>query len=132
VENDSYTNADINVQKKAAKFAIGHNHRNGSDWESLAQRRKIARLCALFKAYTGERAWKAIGERLQGPCYWSRDDHDRKVRSRKQRTDIGKYSFVNRTIKLWNNLPAEALVTFPCKPHTFRKGVRELNISEVK
>jgi hypothetical protein len=79
------------------------------------------------------RAWKAIGERLQGPCYLSRDDHDRKIRrSRKQRTDIGKYSFVNRTVKLWNNQPAEALVTFPCKPHIFRKRVRKLNISEVK
>jgi hypothetical protein len=32
----------------------------------------------------------------------SRVDHDRKIRSRKQRTDIGKYSFVNRTIHLWN------------------------------
>jgi hypothetical protein len=105
-------NASERVQKTAAKFTVGHNHRNGSDWEALAQRRKIARLCALFKAYTGERAWKAIGERLQGPCYLSRDDHDRKIRSRKQRTDIGKYSFVNRTVKLWNNLPAEALVTF--------------------
>jgi hypothetical protein len=133
---DPYREGQINelelVQKKAAKFLIGHNHRNGSDWESLAQRRKLARLCALFKAYTGERAWKAIGERLQGQCYLSRDDHDRKIRSRKQRTDIGKYSFVNRTIKLWNNLPAEALGTFPCKPHIFRKRVRKLDISEVK
>jgi hypothetical protein len=32
--------------------------------QSLAQRRKIARMCALYKAYTGERAWKAIGDRL--------------------------------------------------------------------
>jgi hypothetical protein len=48
------------------------------------------------------------------------------------RTDIGKYSFVNRTVKLWNSLPAEALGTFPCKPHIFRKRVRKLNISEVK
>jgi hypothetical protein len=31
------------------------------------------------------------------------------------RTDIGKYSFVNRTIKNWNQLPAEALGNFPCK-----------------
>jgi hypothetical protein len=62
----------------------------------------------------------------------SRDNHDRKIRSRKQRTDIGKHSFVNRTIKLWNNLPAEELGTFPCKPHNFRKRVRELNRSEVK
>jgi hypothetical protein len=67
---DPYREGQINaldrVQKKAAKFARGHNHRNGSDWESLAQRSKIAHLCALFKAYTGERAWKAIGERLTG------------------------------------------------------------------
>jgi hypothetical protein len=28
--------------------------------------------------------------------------------------DIGKYSFVNRTIKNWNQLPAEVLGTFPC------------------
>jgi hypothetical protein len=33
--------------------------------------------------------------------------------ARKQKTGIGKYSFVKRTIKLWNELPAEALATFP-------------------
>ena len=27
----------------------------------------------------------------------------------KQKTDIGKYFFVNKTIKLWNQLPAGAL-----------------------
>jgi hypothetical protein len=50
------------VQRKACKFAY---HRTDSNWETLAQRRKIARIVALFKAYTGERAWKAIGDRLQ-------------------------------------------------------------------
>jgi hypothetical protein len=49
-----------------------------------------------------------------------------------KKTDIGKYSFVNRTIKLWNNLPAEALVTFPCKPQIFMKRVRKINIIEAK
>jgi hypothetical protein len=77
-----------------------------SDWETLTQRRTIARLCALFKAYAGERAWKAIGDRLRKYYYLSRVDHVRKIRDRKQRTDIGKYSFVNRTIKNWNQLPA--------------------------
>jgi len=57
-------------------------------WETLAQRRKIARLCTLFKAYTAEEAWKSIGNTLKGPCYLSRDDHDHKIRARKQRTDI--------------------------------------------
>jgi len=37
------------VQNKAAKFA---HHSGDSDWESLAQRRKIACMHALYKAYT--------------------------------------------------------------------------------
>jgi hypothetical protein len=77
-------NALIHVQKKVAKLA---NHMNDSVWEALVQRRKIACLCALFKAYTAEEAWKSIGDRLKGPCYLSRDDHDHKIRARKQRTD---------------------------------------------
>jgi hypothetical protein len=41
------------VIKKGAKFG---NHTNDSVWETLAQSRKTARICAMFKAYTGERA----------------------------------------------------------------------------
>jgi hypothetical protein len=56
------------VQKKAAKFAIGHNHKNGSDWESLAQPRKTARLCALQSVHrrTGMESYrgKATGTML--------------------------------------------------------------------
>jgi hypothetical protein len=39
------------VQNKTAKFA---HHPGGSEWEYLAQRRKIARMYALHKAYTGD------------------------------------------------------------------------------
>jgi hypothetical protein len=112
LNRDGQINALDRVQKKAAKFA---NHTNDSGWETLAQRRKIVRICALFKANTGERASKCIGDRSKGPCCLSRDDHDRKISARKQRTGIGKYSFINRTIKLWNQLPAEVLATFPYK-----------------
>jgi hypothetical protein len=49
-----------------------------------------------------------------------------------QRTDIGKYSLVNRTVKLWNQLPVVAVATFPCKSHTFRKRVRKVIPSEEK
>ena len=62
------------------------------------------------------------------PHYLSRADHERKIRSRRQRTDIGKYSFVNRTIQHWNQLPAEMLGNLPCKPITFRKRVRKVII----
>jgi hypothetical protein len=111
------------VQNKAAKFAY---HMSESNWETLSQRRKIARICAVFKAYSGERAWKFIGDRLQRPNYLSGIDHDWKIRNRRQRADIGKYSFVNRTIRLWNRLPAEILGTLPCKPSAFRKRVRKV------
>jgi hypothetical protein len=37
---------------------------------------------------------------------------------------VRKYSFVNRTIKNWNQLRTEALGTFPCKPNILRNGVR--------
>ena len=111
------------VQKKAAKFA---HHTNESNWETFSQRRKISRISALFKAYYGERAWKAIGDRLQRLNYLSRVDHKRKIRNRRQRTDIGKYSFVNRTIRLWTRLLAEILGTLPCKPNAFRKRVRKV------
>jgi len=47
------------VEKKAAKFA---HQTNSSNWETLVSRRKLSRICALFKAYSGERSWKAIGD----------------------------------------------------------------------
>ena len=112
------------VQKKAAEFT---NHTKDSEWETLAQRRTIARLCALFKAYCGERAWNGIRDRLWRACYLSRVDHVRKIRDRKQGSDIGKYSFVNR-----NQLTAEALGTFPCKRKIFRNTVRKAIINGVK
>ena len=111
------------VQKKAAKFA---HHRKSPNWQTLASRRKLSRICALFKAYSGERAWKPIGDRLQRPHYLNRVDHERKIRSRRQRKDIWKYSFVNRTIQHWNQLPAEVLGILPCKPITFKKRVRKV------
>jgi len=63
---DSCREGEINeldrVQKKAAQFT---NHTKDSDWETFAQRRTIARLCALFEAISGERAWKAKRDGLR-------------------------------------------------------------------
>jgi hypothetical protein len=60
-------------------------------------------LCALYKAYNGERAWIDIRDRLQAPYYLSRVDHFRKLRAGMTRTDVGKFFVVvvvvaNRTI----------------------------------
>ena len=50
---DPYKESKINalhrVQRKAAKSA---NNTSDSVWEILAQRRKIARICAHFQAYS--------------------------------------------------------------------------------
>jgi hypothetical protein len=67
-----------------------------------------------------------VGDGLLKPCYLSRGDHSWKIRTRKQRTDVGKYSFVNRTIKSLNQLPASLLASFPCKLNTFRKRVKNV------
>jgi hypothetical protein len=106
------------VQARAAKFA---NNTDQIGWEALSGRRLVSRLCAPFKAYLGNRAWKAIYRTILG-----REDHNRKIRSRKQRTDIGKFSFVNRTIISWNQLPADLLASFPFKLNKFRKIVKKL------
>jgi hypothetical protein len=120
---DPYMEGQISAldraQKIAAKFA---HHTNSPNWETLASRRKLSRICALFKAYSGEWSWKAIGDRLQRPHYFSRVDYKQKIRSRRQRTDVGKFSFVNRTIQLWNQL------TLPCKQITFKKRARKVII----
>jgi len=88
---DSYKEGQISaldrVQKKSAKFA---HHTNSLSWENSVLRRKLSCICALFKAYSGERAWKATGEKLQRPQYLSMVDQEQKIRSRRQRTDIGK------------------------------------------
>jgi hypothetical protein len=124
---DPYRVGQINaldkIQKKVAKFV---HHKISLNWESLASRRKVSCLCALYKAYCGERAWKDIGDSLKRPHYLSRVDHVHKIRTRRQRTEIGKYSFVIRTIGDWNQLPAEVLETLPCNPTTFRKRLRKV------
>jgi len=60
--NERQIHALDRVQKKAAKFA---HYTNESNWETWSQRTKISRICVLFKAYSGERVWKAICDRIQ-------------------------------------------------------------------
>jgi hypothetical protein len=82
-------------------------------------------MCSLQSVH-GRWAWKAIDDRLQGPCYLSRFDRDRKIRIRKQKTNIRKYSFVNRTIHLWNQVATDASGSLSCKSNNFRKTVRDV------
>jgi hypothetical protein len=71
----------------------------------------------------------AMRDRLQAPSYLSRVNHHQKIRARKQRTDITKYSFVNRSITDWNQLPEGVTGTFHGKTHIFKTRVRKVQNS---
>jgi hypothetical protein len=89
-------------------------------------------MCAFYKSYTGDRAWKAIWDRLQAPSYLSRADHYWKIRARKQRTVIGKYCFVNRNITDWNKLPEWVIGTSQGKRFILKTRLRKVKTSEGK
>jgi hypothetical protein len=46
-------------------------------------------------------------------------------------TDVEEFSFVNRTIAEWNQLPVGPVGTSPIKTHTFRKRVGKVKTMEV-
>jgi hypothetical protein len=83
--------------------------------------------CLSDATQTNRNRWQFdIGHSLKQPHYLSRVVYVRKIRTRRQRTDIRKFSFVNRTIGDWNQLPAQVLETLPCKSTTFRKRLRKV------
>jgi hypothetical protein len=92
---------------------------------NMSQRRKISRICALWKR-TLESGRGRLLVRLKRLTSLIRVDHERKIRNRRQRTDTGKHSFVNRTVRIWNRSPANILGILPCKPNAFRKRGRKL------
>jgi len=75
------------------------NHTKDSDWETLAQRMKIACLCTLLKHTLGNRRGELYTTVCIRPYYLNRVEHVWKIMDKKQRMDIRKYSFVNRAIK---------------------------------
>jgi hypothetical protein len=52
------------------------------------------------------------------------------MKTRKQRTEAGKYPFLKKTIKNWNQLPVGLLASFPCKPNTCRRRVQNVVTSK--
>jgi hypothetical protein len=125
---DPYRECHINAldrvqKKKLPNLLKAREAQAGNLWSSVGRLHGYA----LYKAYNGERAWKNIAYKLQVPHYLSRNDHYWKIRARKQRKDVGKFSFVNtsRTTADWNQLPEEVFGLPPAKAHTFSKRVRK-------
>jgi hypothetical protein len=80
----------------------------------------------LFRAYLGYKAWVDIKRRLYMPTYYGRGDHRFKIKLRQQLTDVGKFSFLNRTIVDWNELPAAAFEGSPLNLCRFKRNLRKL------
>ena len=76
--------------------------------------------------------WINIRDRLQAPSYLSRVDHKWKIEARQQRTDVGKYSFVNRTIVDWNQLSEEEIGALDGSTCSFRKRLSKVKSEGVK
>ncbi|KAJ4450855.1 hypothetical protein ANN_02286 [Periplaneta americana] len=86
------------IQYRAAKFVKGKRE-DGNDtikelkWETLENKRSKTRITSLYRAHLGQKAWVDITARLEKPTYYGRNDHDFKIKYRKQKTDVGqKYS----------------------------------------
>jgi hypothetical protein len=73
-------------------------------------------LWGIFRTKRGE-----ISSRLQTPYYRSRVDQCWKIR-----TDVEKFSLLNRTITDWNRLPKGAIGTSLVKTHVIRKRVKKV------
>ncbi|KAJ4431971.1 hypothetical protein ANN_20580 [Periplaneta americana] len=94
---DPYRTYQINslerIQYRAAKFVKGKRE-DGNDkikelkWETLENRCRKTRITSLYRAHLGQKAWVDITARLEKPTYYGRNDHDFKIKCRKQKTDV--------------------------------------------
>ena len=105
------------VQRKAARFCAGNYNPHASmtemlkdiSWDTLATRRKTARLSFMYKLthnlidFSAENHLKPNNERR------TRGSHDFKFLVPRAKKDIFKFSFFPRTISEWSSLPKDAL-----------------------
>ena len=108
------------VQRRAARFVTGNYHRTSSvnamleklKWETLEHRRKIAKVLMIYKikrelvACTSNILVPATTTTLRG--------HDQKYLVPYTRTQVYMESFYPDAIRIWNNLPPEAVA---CKTY---------------
>jgi hypothetical protein len=106
------------VQRRAARFVMNKYGRDSSPsemistlgWETLAQRRKVARVTMMYKISTGQ---AAIPERtfLQPVTRRSRYHHSKAYHRPQGTKDCWVDSFFPNTIKDWNQLSEEIITS---------------------
>ena len=132
---DPYRKCHINalemVQRKAARFATSNYTRKPGTvttillnlgWQTLENRRKMARLTLFYKSINGEAAVN-IPPYLTKPTTRTRQYHSQRFSRLRTSTDTYKYSFIPRTISDWNNLPPEIILS--PSVDSFREGLQK-------
>jgi len=120
------------IQRRAARFVTSNYNRNDSvtdmlaslKWPSLASRRRTARLVNFYRVYNQIGGWADLNKYLLEPTYFSRHDHQYKVRCSPPSKDVGKYSFMYRTANDWNQLDPSVLNPFPRTAIEFKRRLK--------
>ena len=122
------------VQRKAARYVMGKFRKTDSvsemldilGWEKLEKRRKINRLGCIYRIIAGYEGWEHFENLLESPNFIGRCSHSYKIKLRKQRTNISKYSFLNRGIAESNKFPGVLFKPFPKNVLIFKKRCLKL------
>ena len=119
---DPYFTEDINqiesVQRRAARYVTGRQHNTSSvsdmlqhlNWRSLSDRRTDARLTMFYKIVNNKVAIPKT-DRLIPPLRLSRNMHAHSFQLPSCRTQLRQNSFFPRTIKHWNSLPPNTVMS---------------------
>ena len=137
---DPHLSTQINkiesVQRRAARFVTGTplgdrdtsvtKLIDGLGWRTLQERRLVTRLTMLYRAVHHQTACY-IPDYFHPMSSGTRASHEQQYSSPQVRVDAYKYSFFPRTIRVWNLLPAGAVVS--PSAGAFRVAVQELFLS---
>ena len=107
------------VQRKAARFCAGNYNPYASvtdmlqelNWETLATRRKIARLSFMYKLSHNLTDFSVTAHLKPNYERRTRGSHDFKFLVPRSKKDVFKFSFFPRTICEWNSLPDDIVNT---------------------
>ena len=117
---DPHTTTDVNylemVQRRAARYVSNRYHNRSSvtdmlqhlQWDSLAERRRRARLALFYKVVNGM-VNVDPRDHLRPPARLSRGMNQAAYQIQSCRTEARKMSFFPRTIRDWNALPLQTV-----------------------
>ena len=109
------------VQRRAARFVLNDFQSTTSvtallsklDWNSLEVRRKFARLKKFYLVYHAMGGWADVSHYLDPVARVGRSARACLTRTGVPRTNVNQNSFIIKTSKEWNDLPADIFEPMP-------------------